>query len=143
MTTRKLMVTVFALCVVIAGMGAVWQVNGVKTAQGSTETTSAAPVDTSAPAPQQSETAPINETNRSSGTTNTSESPRAREAEPAATGESPATTNDTRGGSAAPRDYDSDGMNDATDRCPTRPETVNGFQDSDGCPDVVKETGAS
>jgi len=43
----------------------------------------------------------------------------------------------------APADYDGDGNNDSTDRCPTRPETKNGFQDSDGCPDIVATTGAS
>lgn len=43
----------------------------------------------------------------------------------------------------APTDYDGDGIDDSTDRCPTRPETTNGFQDSDGCPDVVATTGAS
>lgn len=43
----------------------------------------------------------------------------------------------------APDDYDGDGVADSTDRCPRRPETTNGFQDSDGCPDVVATTGAS
>jgi len=43
----------------------------------------------------------------------------------------------------APADYDGDDINDSTDRCPTRPETKNGFQDSDGCPDIVATTGAS
>jgi len=43
----------------------------------------------------------------------------------------------------APADYDGDGINDTTDTCPTRPESANGFQDSDGCPDVVETTGAS
>jgi len=43
----------------------------------------------------------------------------------------------------APTDYDGDGIDDSTDRCPTRPETTNGFQDSDGCPDIVATTGAS
>jgi len=43
----------------------------------------------------------------------------------------------------APSDYDGDGLNDTTDQCPTRPETTNGFQDGDGCPDVVATTGAS
>ncbi|WP_181691824.1 hypothetical protein [Natronomonas sp. LN261] len=43
----------------------------------------------------------------------------------------------------APSDYDGDGIVDSNDRCPTRPETENGFQDSDGCPDVVETTGAS
>jgi hypothetical protein len=43
----------------------------------------------------------------------------------------------------APTDYDGDGIKDSTDRCPTRPESTNGFQDSDGCPDIVATTGAS
>ena len=43
----------------------------------------------------------------------------------------------------APTDYDGDSINDSTDKCPTRPETTNGFQDADGCPDVVETTGAS
>ena len=43
----------------------------------------------------------------------------------------------------SPTDYDGDGINDSTDKCPTRPESANGFQDSDGCPDVVEATGAS
>jgi hypothetical protein len=40
-------------------------------------------------------------------------------------------------------DYDGDGISDSTDECPTRPEKENGYQDSDGCPDVVETTGAS
>jgi len=43
----------------------------------------------------------------------------------------------------APADYDGDGINDSGDKCPTRPETDNGFQDSDGCPDVVETTRVS
>ncbi|MFB6096528.1 MAG: hypothetical protein ABEJ74_03985 [Haloferacaceae archaeon] len=43
----------------------------------------------------------------------------------------------------APADYDGDGFPDASDACPTRPETDNGFQDDDGCPDVAATTGAS
>ncbi|MFB6079570.1 MAG: hypothetical protein ABEJ81_01005 [Haloferacaceae archaeon] len=43
----------------------------------------------------------------------------------------------------APTDYDGDGIGDGADRCPTRPETTNGFRDGDGCPDVVATTGAS
>ncbi len=43
----------------------------------------------------------------------------------------------------APADYDGDGVDDSNDTCPTRPETANGFRDSDGCPDVVETTGAS
>ncbi|WP_137285747.1 thrombospondin type 3 repeat-containing protein [Halorussus salinisoli] len=40
-------------------------------------------------------------------------------------------------------DYDGDGIGDSQDACPTRPETKNGFQDGDGCPDIVTTTGAS
>lgn len=40
-------------------------------------------------------------------------------------------------------DFDGDGVADASDHCPTRPETENGFRDGDGCPDVVTTTGAS
>jgi hypothetical protein len=43
----------------------------------------------------------------------------------------------------AANDYDGDGISDGTDACPTRPETDNGYQDGDGCPDVVATTGAS
>lgn len=43
----------------------------------------------------------------------------------------------------AANDYDGDGITDRADKCPTRPETSNGFQDGDGCPDVVATTGAS
>ncbi|MFB6107912.1 MAG: hypothetical protein ABEJ82_03600 [Haloplanus sp.] len=43
----------------------------------------------------------------------------------------------------APADYDGDGIVDARDDCPTRPETRNGFRDDDGCPDVAATTGAS
>jgi hypothetical protein len=43
----------------------------------------------------------------------------------------------------ATADYDGDGLSDSRDVCPTRPETDNGFQDADGCPDVVETTGAS
>ncbi|WP_324761052.1 hypothetical protein [Haloarcula montana] len=43
----------------------------------------------------------------------------------------------------ASADYDGDGIDDSADKCPTRPETKNGFQDADGCPDVVATTGAS
>lgn len=43
----------------------------------------------------------------------------------------------------ATEDYDGDGIADSKDTCPTRPETENDFQDSDGCPDIVETTGAS
>ncbi|MCA9667162.1 MAG: OmpA family protein [Myxococcales bacterium] len=34
-------------------------------------------------------------------------------------------------------DRDGDGIPDAQDKCPDQPETRNGFQDDDGCPDTV------
>ena len=37
----------------------------------------------------------------------------------------------------APRDRDNDGLLDADDACPTEPETPNGHQDDDGCPDEL------
>lgn len=36
-----------------------------------------------------------------------------------------------------PSDRDGDGILDADDRCPDEPETRNGFQDADGCPDEL------
>ena len=39
-----------------------------------------------------------------------------------------------------PKDSDGDGIFDSTDSCPTQAETVNGFEDTDGCPDVVPPT---
>ena len=48
---------------------------------------------------------------------------------------------------APPKDTDGDGITDDLDKCPTEPETKNGFEDADGCPDelpaeVAKFTGA-
>ena len=34
-------------------------------------------------------------------------------------------------------DSDEDGISDRVDRCPNKPETRNGFQDKDGCPDEL------
>ena len=34
-------------------------------------------------------------------------------------------------------DRDSDGVTDPADKCPDKPETRNGYQDADGCPDQV------
>ncbi|MBI5547698.1 MAG: OmpA family protein [Deltaproteobacteria bacterium] len=36
-----------------------------------------------------------------------------------------------------PPDQDADGIPDAQDQCPAQPETKNGFQDDDGCPDEM------
>ena len=37
------------------------------------------------------------------------------------------------------KDTDGDGILDKDDKCPNEPETFNGYQDSDGCPDEVPE----
>jgi outer membrane protein OmpA-like peptidoglycan-associated protein len=36
-----------------------------------------------------------------------------------------------------PKDTDGDGIPDNIDKCPNEPETFNGYQDEDGCPDEV------
>ncbi len=36
-------------------------------------------------------------------------------------------------------DPDHDGISGANDQCPDKPETVNGFEDGDGCPDTLPE----
>jgi outer membrane protein OmpA-like peptidoglycan-associated protein len=50
-----------------------------------------------------------------------------------------------RAASATPpaRDTDGDGIPDRDDRCPTDPETPNGYQDDDGCPDLAPRPPAS
>ena len=37
------------------------------------------------------------------------------------------------------RDTDGDGILDDKDKCPKEPETKNGFEDADGCPDTIPE----
>jgi len=44
------------------------------------------------------------------------------------------------GGSTPIVDTDGDGIADANDACPTQPETYNGYQDGDGCPDTAPTT---
>jgi len=39
-------------------------------------------------------------------------------------------------------DSDGDGINDPVDQCPNDPETFNGFEDSDGCPDSPPRKGS-
>jgi hypothetical protein len=41
------------------------------------------------------------------------------------------------GGNGGGSDKDGDGIPDASDACPTQKETVNGYNDSDGCPDTA------
>jgi outer membrane protein OmpA-like peptidoglycan-associated protein len=38
------------------------------------------------------------------------------------------------------RDRDGDGIADGVDKCPDQPETINGFQDDDGCPDTIPDS---
>jgi hypothetical protein len=40
-------------------------------------------------------------------------------------------------------DIDNDGIPDSTDLCMSEPETINGFEDTDGCPDVIPENESS
>lgn len=42
-------------------------------------------------------------------------------------------------GCPAPKDSDGDGIVDPKDKCPKEAENKNGYQDSDGCPDVIPE----
>lgn len=56
----------------------------------------------------------------------------------AACGDSDSDSNTDVGGGSdiGPSDFDLDGIVNTADRCPTEPETVNGFEDEDGCPDT-------
>jgi len=38
-----------------------------------------------------------------------------------------------------PADSDGDGLIDSQDKCPNEPETKNGFEDDDGCPDTIPD----
>jgi outer membrane protein OmpA-like peptidoglycan-associated protein len=40
------------------------------------------------------------------------------------------------------RDKDGDGVKDLDDKCPEQAETVNGFEDTDGCPDTIPDSDA-
>ncbi len=42
-----------------------------------------------------------------------------------------------QGSNSLTSDSDGDGIRDAADRCPGKPEIVNGYRDDDGCPDVL------
>src|SRR3990170_4186295 len=42
-----------------------------------------------------------------------------------------------RGGVNSGKDSDKDGIPNSKDACPTQKETVNGYQDTDGCPDTA------
>jgi C1A family cysteine protease len=42
-----------------------------------------------------------------------------------------------RGSASLKKDSDADGIPNVSDVCPTQKETVNGYQDTDGCPDTV------
>ena len=38
------------------------------------------------------------------------------------------------------KDKDGDGISDDKDKCPDQPETINGYQDEDGCPDAIPDS---
>jgi len=44
------------------------------------------------------------------------------------------------GGTPPPADSDGDGIPDSSDDCPADPENINGFEDTDGCPDTAPPT---
>ena len=44
---------------------------------------------------------------------------------------------------ALSKDSDGDGIADSNDACPTQPETFNGYQDTDGCPDTAPAPSSS
>ena len=46
------------------------------------------------------------------------------------------TAEELRRQAARPLDRDGDGIPDAQDACPDRPEDIDGFEDADGCPDI-------
>ena len=48
----------------------------------------------------------------------------------------PSTGDESRLAQAPPPDRDGDGIPDDQDACPDRPEDFDGFEDSDGCPDI-------
>lgn len=54
---------------------------------------------------------------------------------PKASGVSPLLDFAARDAAKVPLDSDGDGIPDSADECPTAPETLNGFEDDDGCPD--------
>jgi outer membrane protein OmpA-like peptidoglycan-associated protein/opacity protein-like surface antigen len=51
----------------------------------------------------------------------------------------PREAGDPPDGCPKPKDSDGDGIMDDVDRCKTEPETVNSFEDDDGCPDQVPD----
>ena len=46
------------------------------------------------------------------------------------------------GGNVLPQDKDDDGIEDKVDKCPNEPEDVDGFEDTDGCPDLDNDKDA-
>ena len=49
----------------------------------------------------------------------------------------PKSDDPAKNGCPLPKDTDGDGIMDDVDKCPNEPETFNGYQDEDGCPDEV------
>lgn len=174
MPLKQQYVSIVAILVVVATVGALWNigayrvslerpatagvsagVSGVSSvpagpAVGSSPTITAAPAGVT-PTVTETTTVAVSDAPVSSKSAGASTSPTplpvAKDAETATpvttaaptrarTPSSPATT-------APPSDYDGDGIPDSVDRCPTRPETLNGFKDGDGCPDIVATSGAS
>ncbi|MFB6129265.1 MAG: hypothetical protein ABEJ28_00395 [Salinigranum sp.] len=159
--TKRTYITALALIVLVAPLGTMWDISQYRTSlehpatagnavdagsqvtpasstPGAPSRAAAAPSPASTPAPA------AKDAERSPPVSH-SPTPVSPVEDPATGGSSSASASPTPSATAtAAPDYDGDGIPDAVDRCPTRPETVNGFRDRDGCPDsVVTKTGAS
>ncbi|MFB6179691.1 MAG: thrombospondin type 3 repeat-containing protein [Halorientalis sp.] len=151
---RERVVSIVAICVLAVTAGSVWSISTYKTAQETPDqqqlidtTPLASPVDPSQYDPQPvavRSTPVVSEAPHSPAQTTTGPSQPGTQAKPADRSTpiaDPTTPSPTR--TPRQRDYDGDGIPDSVDQCPRRPERFNGFQDRDGCPDIVATSGAS
>lgn len=148
MSTRELLITAVAIIVLLASMGAVWGIDQYKSDQ-QLEAKKATLVENhyETPAnPKQYRIVIVKASERDQPASEVPTTPLETEGQSPEGGQSRSstTTSSSRRTPTQTADFDDDGIPDASDRCPTRPETMNGFQDGDGCPDVVEtSTGAS
>lgn len=139
MNVKQHYITVVAIFLVVATTGALWNIGAYRVSL-ERPAADSAPGGTSVPMGPVTAT-PSGSTPTTSAPTNATTQPAAKVAEPA-TSATPTATATPATATPAP-DYDGDGIPDGPDRCPTRPETFNGYKDGDGCPDVVATSGAS
>ena len=144
--SRDLLVTVVAIVVLVAAMGVVWGIDQQKDAERLTEQQAALGQDyyQTPVHPQQYRIVIVKAPDRDAPPTELPNPPAGASAGNSDSNTTPADATTARRSPTPQPDFDGDGISDASDRCPTRPETANGFQDGDGCPDVVQTTtGAS